>query len=285
MVLVPKDAFQEPEWAPLLDDVWKTIGVAFGASRVARKAEIDAAGTRDSRLQLLRDARGEGGVVQVKENGLVYEFDATLCMFSSGNVTEKARMGRVNAGGQVVVDLYCGIGYFTIPLLVHAGAQHVHACDWNPHAAAAMRRNAELNHVSDRITVYEGDNRCGDAPTQRWRYVRSDLTVCCVNHRLVADKLRDVADRVMLGLIPTSQAGWPVAVAVMKPQGGWMHVHENVHEAKLAEWTAFVASTITKLAADAGKRWTVATTHLEKVKSYAPRVFHVVVDLQLVAVE
>lgn len=52
-----------------------------------------------------------------------------------------------------------GIGYFTLPYLVHAGATHVHACEWNPTAVEALRRNLQLNKVSDRCTVHQGDNR------------------------------------------------------------------------------------------------------------------------------
>ena len=79
----------------------------------------------------------------------------------------------------------------------------MHACEWNPHAAAALRRNLELNRVEDRCTVYEGDNA------------------------VVAPK--DVADRVNLGLIPSSEPGWAVGCASLKTaSGGWLHVHDNV---------------------------------------------------------
>ena len=38
-----------------------------------------------------------------------------------------------------------------------------------------------------------------------------------------------VADRVNLGLIPTSEGSWPTACAALKPQsGGWLHIHANV---------------------------------------------------------
>ena len=38
-----------------------------------------------------------------------------------------------------------------------------------------------------------------------------------------------VADRVNLGLIPSSEAGWPVACAALKPgSGGVLHIHGNV---------------------------------------------------------
>lgn len=65
--------------------------------------------------------KGKDGWVEHRENGILYCLDVTRCMFSSGNVTEKARMGRLACGGETVVDLFAGIGYHTLPLLVHAG--------------------------------------------------------------------------------------------------------------------------------------------------------------------
>uniref|UniRef100_A0A1X7TYT2 NYN domain-containing protein n=1 Tax=Amphimedon queenslandica TaxID=400682 RepID=A0A1X7TYT2_AMPQE len=38
-----------------------------------------------------------------------------------------------------------------------------------------------------------------------------------------------IADRVLLGLIPSSEEGWATAAACLKPdKGGWLHVHGNV---------------------------------------------------------
>ena len=40
---------------------------------------------------------------------------------------------------------------------------------------------------------------------------------------------RGIADRVLLGLIPSSEEGWFVACACLRSDvGGWLHVHENV---------------------------------------------------------
>lgn len=61
-----------------------------------------------------------------KESGVTFCLDATKCMFSSGNVTERTRMGRLKAAaGETVVDLFAGIGYYTLPLLAKAGAAKV----------------------------------------------------------------------------------------------------------------------------------------------------------------
>ena len=57
--------------------------------------------------------------MEVIENGITFGFDITRVMFCSGNCTERMRMGREAVRGQVVVDLYCGVGYYTLPFLVH----------------------------------------------------------------------------------------------------------------------------------------------------------------------
>lgn len=61
---------------------------------------------------------GEDGLVEHQENGIIYSFDATKCMFSFGNFSEKLRMARLDCQDEVVVDLFAGIGYFVLPFLV-----------------------------------------------------------------------------------------------------------------------------------------------------------------------
>ena len=41
--------------------------------------------------------------------------------------------------------------------------------------------------------------------------------------------MENFADRVNLGLIPSSEEGWPIACAALKSStGGWLHIHGNV---------------------------------------------------------
>ena len=75
-------------------------------------------GTRDSQAELLL---GVDGWVQHKEGGVLYSLDVTKCMFSSGNTTVRQRMGQLDCRGETVLDLYAGIGYYTLPFLVKAG--------------------------------------------------------------------------------------------------------------------------------------------------------------------
>jgi tRNA G37 N-methylase Trm5 len=131
----------------------------------------------------------------------------------------------------------------------------VHACEWDEDTLLALKQNLAANGVAERCPVHPGDNAAS----------------------LIYFEGR--ADRVSLGLIPSSEAGWPVAVRALKPAGGWMHVHGNVGCRAEGEWCARLGEAVRALAAEAGREWRVEVRHLERVKSYAPGINHVVADV------
>eukprot|EP00105_Crassostrea_gigas_P016243 XP_011433560.1 PREDICTED: tRNA wybutosine-synthesizing protein 2 homolog isoform X2 [Crassostrea gigas] len=203
--LVMIDAcFQNPFWRQYGDDIWRLISEVLSCDRLAQKGSIASNGYRTPSVRLLL---GQDGWVEHVDNGIRYTYDVTKCMFSAGNVTEKLRVSRFHCENETVVDLYAGIGYFTLPYLVHARADRLHACEWNPDAVEALRKNLRLNGVEDRCVVHFGDNR----------------QLCP----------KDVADRVNLGLIPSSEPGWETACAALKRcSGGILHIHGNVETGK-----------------------------------------------------
>merc|ERR1712241_1190666 len=95
-----------------------------------------------------------------KENGIFYTWNITKSMFSVGNITEKQRVGQFDCRGQTVVDLFAGIGYFTLSYLIHAKAEKVISCEWNPEAVKALKLNLAKNKIDEtKCIVLEGDNR------------------------------------------------------------------------------------------------------------------------------
>ncbi|CAJ1058878.1 tRNA wybutosine-synthesizing protein 2 homolog isoform X1 [Xyrichtys novacula] len=278
LVLLGDNCFNLPVWKKIDHQLWTATAKGLGAKRLARMSRISRDGFRSPVVTMLL---GEHSWVKHVDNGIRYEFDVTKCMFSAGNITEKLRVAGFDCRGETVVDLYAGIGYFTLPYLVHAGANHVHACEWNPDAVEALKKNLESNGVSDRCTVHQGDNR--------------EL------------QLFDTADRVNLGLIPSSEDGWPVACRLLKrATGGILHIHQNVtspfpnkatvpaindasqrasgKRADIEVWQAWAndtANCISSLLKDTtGAAWITNIQHIEHVKSYAPHVHHVVLDLE-----
>ncbi|XP_040178672.1 tRNA wybutosine-synthesizing protein 2 homolog [Rana temporaria] len=273
LVVLSGDCFCDPLWKQLGMELWVQVASSLGVKRVAKQGQIQDDGWRTPNVTLLL---GDDGWVEHVDNGIRYSFDVTKCMFSAGNIAEKQRLSALCCSKETVVDLYAGIGYFTLPFLVHAAAAFVHACEWNPHAVEALRKNLEINQVSHRCQVHEGDNR--------------EL------------RLEDVADRVNLGLIPTSEAGYPIACKLLKKKsGGVLHIHHNVNcflgkqgldaedaEEKLCSWRTLawrkwaesveikIQSMLTEVQ---GTPWQTKVLQVKKVKSYAPHVDHVVLDL------
>ncbi|KAL0845606.1 hypothetical protein Bca101_018852 [Brassica carinata] len=251
IVVLPVTSFKDPAWSSISEEVWSAVAISLSANRLARQGRVEANGTRDSTLEILV---GDDGWVDHRENGILYSFNATKCMFSWGNLSEKLRMGNTACENEVVVDLFAGIGYFTLPFLVRAKAKMVYACEWNPHAIEALRHNVEANFVSDRCIVLEGDNRI-TAP-------------------------KGVADRVCLGLIPTSEGSWVTAIQALRPEGGILHVHGNVKDSDVSSWAEHVSKSLREIARAEGRSWEVTVEHLEKVKLYAPRIRHLVADVR-----
>ncbi|RMB97829.1 hypothetical protein DUI87_25686 [Hirundo rustica rustica] len=181
LVLLSEDSFKAAPWQKLGPALWETVASALGARRVAKRGRVMPDGMRSPSVTLLL---GQHGWVEHVDNGIREE---------CGSLEVPALSHLLPAG----------IGYFTLPFLVHAGAAFVHACEWNGHAVEALHRSLVLNGVRDRCHIHSGDSR--------------------------QLQLRDVADRVNLGLIPSSEEGWPVACRVLKKHtGGVLHIHHNV---------------------------------------------------------
>ena len=247
------------------------IANALGVNRVARQRPIQNNERRESAAELLYDPDNVGGGCTHVENGITYGFDVTLCMFSSGNGTERMRMatllhdetsspsdGRACREDLVVVDCYAGIGYFSVPILAHvAGVAKLYALEWNEPAFAALRENMRRNGIEEtRYSLVQGDSR------------------------ILAP--RGVADHVLLGLIPDSSGGWPTAVRALREDlGGWLHVHGIAESGREYEWGERTSSTIAEFEITRERGWDVHLHHVERVKRYAPRRVHVVVDILL----
>jgi tRNA wybutosine-synthesizing protein 2 len=190
---------------------------------------------------------GEGTETTHFENGLFYRLDAARIMFSSGNIDEKLRMAALDCRGETVVDMFAGIGYFTLPLAVHARAAKVIACEINPLAFHYLEENVRLNGVEDIVRPVLGDNR--DLPGER------------------------IADRVIMGYVRTTGQHLEKAFALVKKNG-------VIHYQDTFPLEVFPQMAIDNVAGAAGGR-KYEIELFREVKSYSPGVSHMVLDLRV----
>ncbi|GBN66174.1 tRNA wybutosine-synthesizing protein 2 [Araneus ventricosus] len=269
LILLPASSFQNELWSNLGERLWDIVAEALRCQRVARKYSINNDDYRSPQVEILK---GSDGWVLHIDNKIKYTYDITKCMFSAGNISEKLRIAQLSCEGETVVDLYAGIGYFTLPFLVHSKVSLVHACEWNPYAVEALSKNLKLNGVKDRCVIHYGDNR----------------EVCPGK----------VADRVNLGLIPSSERGWETACKALKLSGGILHVHGNVtsnlYPVQYAEtgkkslqgktewkvWSDYVCDRLKSIFNQLySSDWTVNVMNITRIKSYAPHIDHLVADI------
>ncbi|MEM4456168.1 MAG: class I SAM-dependent methyltransferase family protein [Archaeoglobaceae archaeon] len=191
---------------------------------------------RRPKLELLA---GNGSETVHLENGCHFKLDVTKVMFSLGNHYERHRVA-MECENETVVDMFAGIGYFSIPIAKKA--EKVYSIEINYDAYRFLLENAKLNNV--KLIPILGDSM----------FVTPE----------------GVADRVVMGHI-FCQDFLHTAIKALD-RFGIIHYHEAVPTKILWRPTLRVE----KACKEMGKKCKIL--NFRKVKNYAPNVVHVVVD-------
>ena len=112
--------------------------------------------TRKPMIKLLY---GTPGPVTHTENGIRYRMDPAKLMFSPGNVNERIRQGRMLLKDSIVIDMFAGIGYFSLPLARYSQARTIYAAEINPESYEFLCQNIRLNGLGGKINALLGDCR------------------------------------------------------------------------------------------------------------------------------
>ena len=92
------------------------------------------------------------------EYGIRFLVDPAKVYFNPRLANERRRIASLVRQGEVVVDMFAGVGPFSIMIARYALPSLVVAIDLNPDAVEYLKRNIELNKAN-RVVPYEGDAR------------------------------------------------------------------------------------------------------------------------------
>ncbi|KAG8274134.1 tRNA (guanine(37)-N1)-methyltransferase [Homalodisca vitripennis] len=94
-------------------------------------------------------------VTEVKENSLRFKFDFSAVYWNSRLGTEHERIVKKLSSGDVLYDVFAGVGPFSIPAAKKKC--FVLANDLNPESYKWLQKNAKLNKVEEFITAFNKD--------------------------------------------------------------------------------------------------------------------------------
>ena len=159
--------------------------------------------TGDFRLRNLMFVAGENRTYTVhKESGCSFAVDVSSCYFSPRLLHERMRIARLVYPDEVVINMFAGVGCFSIIIARHAQARKVFSIDLNPAAVKFMEENIRLNRVYGKVVSLKGDAKT-----------------------IINASLRRCADRVLMPLPEKAITFLPSALSALKTSGGWLHVH------------------------------------------------------------
>jgi len=192
--------------------------------------------------------------VIVLENGCKYKFDVRKLMFAKGNINERVRIARDVKPGEVIVDMFSGLGYFTVPIGKLSMAKRIYSIEKNKNAVYYLKENLKLNNINN-VEVFEGDNR-----------------------KIIPELVKKgiVADRVVMGYLPPPKDFLEDAFKIVK-KGSIIHYEDLLLDEKLKEEADKSFKMIAEVASKFGFR--VKLMSVNFVKGYRPRVGHYVLDI------
>jgi len=119
------------------------------------------------------------------------------------------RIAKQVRNGEVIVNMFAGVGCFSIVISKHSNAEKVYSIDINSVADQNMQENVRLNRAYGRVVPILGD--------------ATDV---------IEKRLCHVADRVLMPLPEKAFEYLPYALLALKKSGGWIHYYDFEHAQK-----------------------------------------------------
>ena len=181
-----------------------------------------------------------------REQGIFYKLDVAKLMFAKGNINERHRIANIAKPHETVVDMFAGIGYFSLPLAKKVAK--VYSIELNPVSFKYLNENVKLNKLKNVITI-KGD--CSKIIT----------------------KLRIKADRIMMGYLPSPFKYLKFIKSVTK-KGAIIHYSCLIKRGDENKNMKEIVSDINKIVK-------VKLIRAVDVKSFSPALEHYVLDLSV----
>jgi len=189
-----------------------------------------------------------------KEHGCLFKVNLEKCYFSPRLSYERVRIAQYVQPGEVIVNMFAGVGCYSIIIARRSKAEKIYSIDINPIAVYCMQENIGLNKVEGQVVPVEGDAK-----------------------KVVEEKLRNIADRVIMPLPERAYEYLDSAVLALKPTGGWIHYYDFEHAKKGQDPVEKIELKVSEKLRRLGVDFKVAFKRI--VRTTGPNWYQVVLDM------
>lgn len=210
----------------------------------------------DFRVRELKLLAGENKTTtKHKESGCTFTVDVEKCYFSPRLSHERSRIAHLVQSGETVVNMFSGVGCFSIIIAKTVPQVKVYSIDVNPTAIQYMRENIRINRVFGKVFPLLGDAK-----------------------DIIQAQLRGVADRVLMPLPEKALKYLPIAVSGLK-QGGWVHYYDFQYAVGKEDPREKTRLKVAQKLDGMGVRYEFASSRV--VRSTGPNWYQTVVDVHV----
>jgi tRNA (guanine37-N1)-methyltransferase len=138
----------------------KAIGEALlSANKTLKTVATDLGVEGEERIRNLRIIAGEENTETIhREHGTELITDPSKVYFSPRLATERYRISQMVGEGEIVLDMFCGVGPFSIIIAKSKDVEKVYAIDINEKAIEYLKKNIERNKAEN-VVPMQGDSK------------------------------------------------------------------------------------------------------------------------------
>jgi tRNA (guanine37-N1)-methyltransferase len=163
--------------------------------------------TGDFRVRELSLLAGEDKTSTLhKESGCIFMVDVEKTYFSPRLSFEHQRIANLVKSNETVVNMFAGVGCFSIIIAKTVSPVKVYSIDFNPIALKCMQKNVNINKVQGSVFPILGDSK-----------------------DIISAQLGGIADRVLMPLPEKALEYLPYALSALKSSGGMIHYYDFQH--------------------------------------------------------
>lgn len=211
------------------------------------------------RVRELKLVAGETRTVtKYKEAGCIFSVDLEKCYFSPRLKHERLRIARQVSPCETVVNMFAGVGCFSVIIAKTVPETKIYSIDINPTAYQFMTENTRLNRVCGRVYPMIGDSQ-----------------------EIVQTKLQGIADRVLLPLPEKALEYLPAALSALKKTGGWIHYYDFQHATSKEDPCKKTEQKVAEKLSSIGTKYLFTCSRI--IRSTGPNWYQTVLDIQVAA--